>query len=444
MKHNVLDKEITFSNIIKFTLPSIVMMIFMSLYVMVDGAFVSRLINTDALSGVNIAYPLVSIFVAIGTMFGTGLTAIVGRKIGENKKQQARENFTFVLICAIIFGYILSFICQIFIKDIVSILGANEKIYPYAYDYLSTLLWFSPISILQLAYQYLFVANGKSKVGLSVIILGGIANIILDYIFIEIFDMGIAGASVATGIGYLIPAVYGTFYFFVKRNLNIFFVVPKIDLKVLLNSVTNGSSEMVTNLAMSITTFLYNLVMIRFLGEDGVAAITMVLYMEFLLVAVALGYSMGVSPLISFNYGCKNDIKIKKIFRISIVFSIIIGISTTILTLIFANQLIGIFTQDRENVYLIAVNGLRIYCFSDVFKGINIYTSAMFTSFSNGKVSATISCARTLVFLVISILVLSTLFGVNGVWFSVFTTELLSILLSSYYLWRYKDKYNYL
>lgn len=443
MDHS-LNQKITVGSIFKFTLPSIIMMIFMSLYTMVDGVFVSRLINTDALSAVNIAYPLISIFVAIGTMFGTGLTAIVAKKIGEGKKQEARENFSFVLIVAVFIGIILCLICQFFVKDIVNILGANDVIYPYALDYLSTLLWFSPISIIQLAYQYLFVANGKSKIGLIVTILGGIANIVLDYVFISIFGMGIKGAAIATGIGYSIPAIYGTIYFIVKRHLNIYFVKPKKDLNVLLKSMTNGSSEMVTNLAMSITTFLYNLVMVRTLGQDGVAAITMVLYMDFLLVAISLGYSMGVAPLISYNYGCQNNKKLKKIFKISIIFSVVLGVTTTVLTTLFAEQLIGLFTKKGEYVFDLAVSGLYLYAIGYIFKGVNIFSSAMFTAFSNGKISAILSFTRTLVFLVITILGLGYLFGVTGVWSAVSVTEFLSILLSAFFLIRYKDKYNYL
>lgn len=444
MSNNVLNKDINVINILKFTLPSIIMMIFMSLYVMVDGVFVSRLINTDALSAVNIVYPLVSLFVAIATMFGSGLTAIVAKKIGENKKEQARENFSFVMIIALAVGIVVSLICQIFIKDIISILGANKIIYPYALEYLGTLLWFCPFSVLQMMYQFLFVANGKSKIGLTIIILGGIANIVLDYVFIKFLNMGIAGASVATGIGYMIPALYGTYYFFVKRKLNIYYVKPKIDMKVLIHSITNGSSEMVVNLSMSITTFLYNLVMIDFLGQDGVAAITMVLYMDFLLVAFSLGYSMGVAPLISYNYGCQNIQKLKQIFKISIIFSLIVGIATTTLTTIFSSGLISIFTPKGTYVYEIAVNGLFIYSFGYLFKGVNIYSSAMFTAYSNGKVSAILSFARTLVFLVASIIILSKLFGVNGVWFSVGVTEFLSIILSLTYILRYKNKYKYL
>lgn len=439
-----LNQKITVSSIFKFTMPSIIMMIFMSLYTMIDGVFVSRLINTNALSGVNIAYPLISIFVALGTMFGTGLTAIVAKKIGEGKNKEARENFSFVLIVSIIIGLILCFICQIFLKDLVKLLGANDVIYPYALDYLQFLLWFAPISILQLAYQYLFVANGKSNIGLIVTVIGGIANIILDYVFIDIFDMGIAGASIATGIGYCIPAIYGTFYFIVKRNLNIFFVRPKIDWNVLIKSITNGSSEMVTNLAMSITTFLYNLVMVKNLGQDGVAAITMVLYMDFLLVAISLGYSMGVAPLISYNYGCQNHEKTKKIFKISIIFSILLGISTTVLTTVFAEQLISLFTKKGDFVFKLAVDGLYIYSIGYLFKAVNIYSSAMFTAFSNGKVSAILSFARTLFFLVITILGLNYLFGVTGVWFAVPVTEFLSVLLSVFYLIKYKNQYNYI
>lgn len=443
MKNN-LKQNITVLSVFRFAFPSIIMMIFMSLYTMIDGVFVSRLINTSALSAVNIAYPLISVFVAIGTMFGTGLTAIVARKIGQGQKQQARENFSFVLIVSFIIGIIVTVLCQIFINDLIKLLGADEDLYQYTFDYLYTLLWFCPLSILQLSYQYLFVVNGKANIGLSLTLIGGIANIVLDYIFINTFNMGIAGASVATGIGYAIPAIYGTIYFIKNTNLDLFFVKPKININVLCKSITNGSSEMVSHIATSITTFLYNIVMIKHLGQDGVAAITIILYMDFLLVAISLGYSMGVSPLISYNYGYKNTDKIKKLFKISIISSAILGISITLYTILFSKQLITIFTDNNSPVFDIAISGLCIYSTCYIFKGVNIFSCSMFTAFSNGKISGILSFARTLVILVISILSLNYLFGVTGVWFAVSLTELLSLLLTILFLFRYKDKYNYL
>ena len=295
-----LERKITVPSILKFALPSMVMMVVMSLYTVVDGMFVSRLVGTDAFSAVNIVYPLLSFVIALGTMFGTGITAIVSRKLGEGKQQEACENVTFITLFAVGLGIVITVLSFVFLEKIIYMLGANEDIYAYCYAYAFPLLFFQPANILQLEFQSLFVANGKPHIGLTVTVAGGLANVILDYVFIGVLNMGIAGAAVATGIGYCIPAFFSVFYFTFNRKAELHFVKPKMDWKVLLNSMTNGSSEMVSNLSGSITTFLFNIIMMRLVGNEGVAAISILLYLDFVLIAISLGYSMGVAPLFSF------------------------------------------------------------------------------------------------------------------------------------------------
>lgn len=438
-----LNREITFSSLIKFTLPSIAMMVVMSLYTVVDGTFVSRLIGTGAFSAINIVYPFFSIVLALGTMFGTGITAIASRKLGEGKKQEARENVSFILMFTVIIGVLISVFALVFLKDIIYLSGANEEIYQDCYNYAFPLIFFLPASILQIQFQSLFVANGKPQIGLAVTIMGGLANVFLDYFFIAVCKIGISGAAIATGIGYCIPAFYGILYFSCNRRAELCFVKFKADFNVLAKAVTNGSSEMVSNLSGSVTTFLFNIIMMHFVGQEGVAAISIILYMDFVLIAVNLGYSMGAAPLFSYNYGAGNKERLKKLYRLSTIFCAVIGIGVTAGTVVFAGPLTSIFTQKGTYVYDLAVTGLLIYAASYLFKGYNIFASAMFTAFGNGKISALLSFMRTLVFLTTALLGLSALFGLDGVWFASPAAELLAFLLSLYFTVKQRRTYYY-
>ena len=368
-----LERKITIPSILKFALPSMVMMVVMSLYTVVDGMFVSRLVGTDAFSAVNIVYPLLSFVIALGTMFGTGITAIVSRKLGEGKQQEANENVTFITLFAVGLGIVITILSFVFLEKIIYMLGANEDIYAYCYAYAFPLLIFQPANILQLEFQSLFVANGKPHIGLTVTVAGGLANVVLDYVFIGVFHMGIAGAAVATGIGYCIPAFFSIFYFTFNRKAQLHFVKPKMDWRVLLNSMTNGSSEMVSNLSGSITTFLFNIIMMRLVGNEGVAAISILLYLDFVLIAISLGYSMGVAPLFSYNYGGGHVRKLRKLYKISVGFCMGVGVVMTVGTLLFSGTLASVFAERGSRVYELATAGLMVYAFGYLFKGYNIF-----------------------------------------------------------------------
>lgn len=440
MNHK-LEQKITVGSVARFTLPSIAMMLVMSMYTVVDGTFVSRLMNTDAFSAVNIVYPLLSVVIALGTMFGAGLTAIVSIKLGEGKKREANENLSFVICFTILLGIVLSLAAFIFLEDIIYFLGADENIYGYCYAYAMPLLFFFPANILQLQFQMLFVANGKPGIGLIVTILGGVTNVVLDYVFIAICGWGISGAAIATGIGYCIPAVTGLCYFYFRKNAPLHFVKPRADFRMLLHTVTNGSSEMVSNLSTSVTTLLFNIILMRLLGSDGVAAVSILLYLDFVLIAVSLGYSLGVAPLISYNYGCGNRDKLSRLFRYSAYFAGGSGLIMTVGTLLLTGPLTSIFTPEGSSVQLLAEAGLRIYAFSYLFKCYNVFASAMFTAYSNGKVSAILAFARTLVFLTGALLCLSALFGVDGVWLASPLAEALAFVMSICYTFAYRKRY---
>lgn len=443
MSHT-LDRKISAFSVLRFAFPSIIMMVVMSLYTVVDGVFVARLIGTNAFSAVNIIYPLLSLVIALGTMFGAGTAALVSRKLGEGRRQEANENFTFILVVSLVLGVLISGLVLLFLEPVIYALGANSTIYGYCRAYALPLVFFLPASLVQLEFQSLFIVRGKPHIGLAVTLAGGLANVVLDYVFIAVFQMGIAGAAVATGIGYCIPAFYGLAYFMAHRGGDPHFVRPKIDLSALLKAVTNGSSEMVGYISTSVTTFLFNVIMMRHLGPDGVAAVAVLLYLDFVLIAVSLGYSMGVAPLLSFNHGSGNTDNLKKIYAISVWFCIVLGGSMAAFTGLFAPFLASVFVDRGTAVWALAVTGLRIFAVGYLFKGFNVFTSALFTAFSNGAISALLSFMRTLVFLVAALLGLTALFGVDGVWYASPVAELCALLLALAMTMRFRATYHYL
>ena len=361
----------------------------------------------------------------------------------EKKEKEACEDFSFLVLAAVVIGIIFMVFGNLFINPIVRLLGATDVLMDYCVGYLSVCLFLAPACILQLVFQTFFVTAGKPVLGLALTISGGIANMILDYVFMGVFHMGVEGAALATGIGQLIPALAGIIYFLFVRH-SLYLVKPKIRWSVLAESSFNGSSEMVTNLSGAIVTFLYNIMMLKLVGEAGVAAITIVLYGQFLFNALYMGFSMGVAPVISYNYGSGNQRLLKRIFKICVGFIAISSIIVTVFALVMSPVIVEIFTPVGTETYALAKTGFFLFSLNFVFAGINIFSSSMFTAFSDGKTSAIISFVRTFVLIVINILVLPTLIGVNGVWLSVPLAEFMSVFLSGYFFIRKKGKYNYM
>lgn len=440
---NSIAKDFKFFSLLRFALPTMVMMIFMSLYSIVDGIFISRLLGTNALSAANIVYPVISIVFAVGIMLSTGGSALIAKKLGEGKEREVREDFSFLTLVSFLFGIAILLIGNIFIEPIVRALGSTDALLPYCVDYLSVSLLLAPAAMLQMMFQTFFVTAGKPLIGLMLTISGGVANMILDYLFMGPFNMGISGAALATGIGELIPAVIGLFYFLFTRH-SLYLTKPVVRFQVLKESCFNGSSEMVTNLSTAVVTYLFNITMLKFLGEPGVAAITIVLYGQFLFNALYMGFSMGVAPVISYNHGSQNLPLLKRIFKICIGFISISSILITIMALVSSPVIVEIFTPIGSATYDIAKTGFFLFSINYIFAGINIYSSSMFTAFSDGKVSALISFVRTFVLIVLNILLLPYLIGVNGVWLAVPAAEFMTLFLSVYLFYKKRDVYHYL
>lgn len=439
---NLLEKKVTLTSLIKYTLPTVIMMMFFSLYTIVDGMFISRFVGANALSSTNIVYPVINILIGIGVMFATGGSAIVAKTMGENKNEEAREYFTLITISTIIVGIIVEIICIIFINDIIYALGSTKSLFFYCKEYLFFMIIFTPFIILKLYFDYFLVTAGVPNLGLLSSVAGGILNIVLDYVFIVQLNMGVKGAALATCIGYVLPSIVGVIYFFNKNNL-LHFVRPKFNFKIISRSCSNGMSEMVTQISSGLTTFLFNIVMIKFLGEEGVAAITIMLYMQFLLNAAYLGFTSGVSPRISYNYGRQDENQVGNLFKYSIIIISAFGVITFIMSRAMSEILISLFATKGSTLFEISHNGFMIFSISFLVAGINIFGSGMFTAFSNGKISAILSLLRTFVFFLMGIFVLPRVMGVDGVWLVVPFAEVATMIVSLIFMYKYKKEYLY-
>ncbi|WMI80436.1 MATE family efflux transporter [Anaerotignum sp. MB30-C6] len=440
---NELAKDFNLSSLLRFTLPTITMLIFIATYTIVDGIFVSRYVGTDALSAINIIFPLIHVMIGVGIMLGAGGSAVIGRKLGEGKMDEARRNFTLITIFTTILGLVLSGVCLAFITPLSRFLGANEVLLPYCQDYGRVLFTFYSVSVVQVLFQTFFVTAGKPHLGLWLNVASGFANIFFDYLFIVVMGMGVEGAAWGTVSSFLIGGLPPLWYF-AKPRATLYFLKPKWDGNVILRSMLNGSSEMVTSSAMAVTTFLFNLAMMEYLGEDGVAAITIVLYAQFLFSAAYMGFSNGVAPIFSYIYGNQNIPRMKKMFKMCVKVILVSSVVISVFSFFMATPTIAIFTSKNTATYEITLQGYHIFAWCFLFAGINIFASSFFTALSNGTVSAIISFLRTFVFVTTCILFLPHVFGINGVWLAVPIAEALTATLALILLFVNKKRYHYL
>lgn len=440
---NPLAKDFNIRSLLQFAFPTILMMVFMGLYTIGDTIIISRLVNTDALSALNIVTPVINIIVGLGAMLATGGSAIVARKMGEGNAKRASQDFTLIVLAGVILGAIVAIVGSLFIDNIIWGLGASELLFPYCKQYLLVLLLFTPASMMQVLFQNLIVTAGKPGFGMVLSTSAGAINVLLDYVFVVLMNMGIVGSALGTGIGYMIPTVIGII-FFLKSKGTLRFQKPIVDFRVLWESGSNGFSEMVSQIAAAVTTFLFNIMMMKLIGENGVAAITIIIYTQFLLTTLYIGFSMGVAPIISYNFGSKDYDRLKRIFRICLLFVCTVSVLIFAAAMLLGSPLVRIFSPEGTPVYEIARQGFLIFPISFLFCGFNIFASATFTALSNGKVSAIISTLRTFVFISVALLILPQYFDVIGVWISVPLAELLTIFVSLAFILKNKKVYHYL
>lgn len=440
---NKFDKKFNFVTLIKFTIPAMCMQLILALYTIVDGIFISNFVGDVALGSTNIIMPHLNLVLAIGIMFATGGSAIVAFQMGEGNYDKARNSFSLIVFTSIIIGLIIAIFSYIFTDELITFLGASETQLEYAKQYGQIFMIFSPVLMLQVLFQVFLNTAGKPTIALILVTLTGITNIVLDYIFIVPLNMGVGGAALATVIGYSVPAIFGLIYFSTNQKGTLYFVKPKFNFKTLRTASFNGSSEMLTNLANALTTLLFNYTFMKFYGDDGVTSITIVMYFQFVFSALYFGFTVGVSPIISYKYGNKDFVQLKSIIKNSLMFLSSASVVIYIISILGIKYALKIFTNETYDVYNIVISGFAIFAVAFIFESISIFASAMFTALSNGRVSAIISAFRTLIFLVTAIIVLPLIFKETGIWLAVPVAEILGMLVSIYLFKKYRSTYRY-
>ena len=439
---NVYLKPVTLKNILKFAVPTIAMTVFMSFYTMVDGLFVSNLIGTGALSAINLTAPLIQLVTAISTMLATGGSAVIMKKMGEQKTEEAKEDFTFLILVNVVVGFIMCGLGYLLMNHIFAGMNLSADVEGYCVEYLSRYLLFTVPILLMNNFTLYMIASEKATLSLVCSVSGGVLNMVLDFVFIAGLGMGIGGAAVATGLGYSVTAVVGLVVFSRKKSL-LHFKKPVMRFRVLAGAATNGCSEMATALVTGIITMMFNWTMLRYVGEDGVAAVTIIMYVLMFASSLYTGYSYGVAPMLSYYYGEQNHEKLKKLVAVSLKVIAVISVMTVVMSFALTKPLVSVFARSDNPVYGLAVTGNRICTIALFFIGFNIFASGMFTALSNGVVSAILAFSRSFVFMLATMLVLPLILGVNGIWLATPAAELMALLLSAGMFLKYRKRYGY-
>ena len=428
-----LGQDFTAVSLLKFAFPTMVTIVFMGLYTIGDTIVVSRFVSTDALSAVNIVTPVINLIVGLGSMLAMGGGAVIGRTLGEGRGEEASREFTLLLCFGAVLGSLIAVAGILFCGEIIRGLGSGSLLFPYCQAYLSVLLLFTPAGILQVMLQNWMITAGRPGLGMALSVGSGAANVLLDLMFVGKLHMGIAGSALGTGIGYLIPTIVGVAFFMRERG-GISFRKPALHFQVLIESCANGCSELISQASAAVTTFLFNRIMMGLLGEDGVAAVTIMIYSQFLLTTLYIGFSMGVSPVISYQLGAQNYRNLSRIMGICLTFIVSVSVFLFALSMTFGSALVTVFSPVGTPVYEIAANGFPIFSFSFLFCGVNIFASAAFTALSDGKTSAFISFLRTFGLIVLFLTILPGVLGVQGVWLAVPAAELGAMTVSAFCL----------
>ncbi len=431
-------ENINLKNYTKFVLPTIFSMVFMSMYTMVDGIFISRKLGSTALAALNITLPAVNFIVGSIFMIVVGSSAIIGINLGEKKIEKANKNFSNMLYALLFLGVIYFIIGIFFIESISRLLGAEKDLLPYAMDYLTIIFLGSLGYITQIFAEIFLRLEGKFNLSLFATVVAGVTNIVIDYLFIYKLNMGIKGAAFGTILGASASGLIGILYF-TFRNSKIRFVFTKVNFNFLKESMINGSSEMVSSLSSGITTFLFNRVLLNLVGEMGVSSITIVLYVNFLLSSIFIGISMGIQPLISYNYGAKNIDNINKLTKISCIAISSISIVAFAICNIFKFQLISLFNPQSTELIKLTGQAFTIISFGFFISGFNILGSSFFTALNNGKYSGIIAFSRSIIFKSFFILTLPVIIGLNGVWVTIPLSEYLCIIITIYFYRKVKS-----
>ncbi len=439
-----LSDHFTYSKLLRFVFPSIIMMVFTSIYGVVDGLFVSNFAGKTAFASINLVMPFVMILGGIGFMIGTGGTALVSKVLGEGKKEKANEIFTMMIIFTLLLGALLSVIGVISMPWVAKFLGATEEMMADCVIYGRIVTGFTVAFMLQNVFQSFLIAAEKPKLGLLATVLAGITNMALDAIFIIVFKWGVAGAAIATGLSQCVGGIFPLIYFLRKNSSLLRLTTTKLEIKPILNACGNGSSELMSNISSSVVSMIYNFQLMKYVGEDGVSAYGVLMYVQFIFVAIYIGYAIGCAPITGYHFGARNHNELKNMLRKSSFLSAVSGVVLTILAIALSSPLAKLFVGYDEELYELTRHAFRLFAYSFLLAGFNIFTSSFFTALNNGAVSAVISFMRTLIFQTSSVLILPIFLGVDGIWWAITVAEFFAFILSLIFLFAKRKKYNYI
>lgn len=439
-----LSEHFTYKKLLRFTMPSIVMMVFSSIYGVVDGVFVSNFVGSEAFAAVNLIMPFLMVLGAVGFMIGTGGSALVSFTLGTGKEQKANEIFSMLIYVLVAVGAVFTIAGELLMEPVARFLGADEQMVPVCVTYGRIVLAALIPFMLQNSFQSFLVTAERPQFGLYITIAAGVSNIILDALFIAVFKWGVAGAALATSISQFVGGIIPLVYFIAPNKSKLRLRRTKLNLHILGKTCANGSSEFMTNISMSVVNMLYNWQLMRLMGADGVAVFGVIMYVNFIFVSIFLGYSIGSAPIVSFHYGAGHKDELRGLLRKSVLLTAITSVVLTAAALLLARPLSLIFVSYDAKLLETTIRAFSIYALSFLIVGFNIYASSFFTALNDGLTSALISFARTLVFEVAAVLVLPIIWGIDGVWGAVIAAEALALILSFICIVKNRNKYGYI
>ncbi len=438
-----LSDHFTYNKLLRFTFPSIIMMVFTSIYGVVDGFFVSNFAGKTAFASLNLIFPFVMILGGMGFMIGTGGTALVSLVLGTGDREKANRYFSMMVYLTLLLGIVLSVVGILFTRPMAAFLGATPEMMEDCVVYGRVVFFFIAAFMLQNVFQSFLIAAERPKLGLAATIGAGVTNMFLDALFVGAFRWGVAGAALATGIsqcvGGLLPLLY-----FIRLNTSLLRLTrTKLEIKPILQACANGSSELMSNISASVVSMIYNFQLLKYIGENGVSAYGVLMYVQFIFIAIYIGYAIGAAPVVSYHYGAGNDGELKNMFKKSVLLMACTSIMLTAAFLLAA-PLSRIFVGYDAELFALTCHAFRLFAFSFLLAGFNIFTSSFFTALNNGAVSAAISFMRTLIFQTAAVLILPLFLDVDGIWWAITVAEVFACVLSAVFLFAKRGKYHYM
>ncbi len=438
-----LSDHFTYQKLLRFTFPSIIMMIFTSIYGVVDGFFVSNFVGKTPFAAVNFIMPFLMILGALGFMFGTGGSALVAKTMGEGEHARAKRIFSMLVYISAAVGVVIAFLGVLLLRPAAELLGAEGDLLRDCVTYGRIILIALPAFMLQMEFQSFFITAEKPQLGLAVTVAAGVTNMILDALLVGILSWGLEGAAIATALSQLVGGVVPLIYFARPNSSLLTLTRTNFDGRSLLKTCINGSSELMSNISMSVVGILYNMQLLKYAGENGVAAYGVLMYVGFVFASAFIGYSIGVAPVVGFHDGAQNHGEMKSLFRKSIMIVGAFSLSMVVLALLLASPLSRMFVGYDEELLSLTKSGFFVYAFAFLFMGYAIFSSGFFTALNDGVTSAIISFLRTAFFQVTAVLFLPMVWGIDGIWWSIVIAEMMSVGVSAIFLFAKREKYHY-